>query len=193
MEKKLLRQKILEKRNELNHREAHNASNGAVQNLLSLPQFQKADTVFIYLSFNKEIDTRSIIEVAWHKQKRVLVPVCRKEDKSLLLSELKCFTEIGRGTWNIPEPKKEYIRPIPREQVSLAIIPGLAFDLRGSRLGYGAGYYDRFLPQLPPECPLIALAYDFQVIEHIPCEPHDVPVNIIVTEKRVLNVRGHAC
>lgn len=191
MEKTILRQKIINKRNDLLLTEVHSKSKCAAENFLSLPQYQKADTILVYLSYNNEIDTSSIIKDAWYQQKKVLVPVCQKEDKSLLLSELTCFSEIGLGTWNIPEPRKEFIRPTPPKEVSLAIIPGLAFDTQGYRLGYGAGYYDRFLPRLDPDCPLIALAYDFQVIEHIPYEQHDVPVDIIVTEKRIHKVRGH--
>lgn len=184
MDKMLLRQEMDGKRKMLTQAEIQDKTKKIAQRLFSLPHFQNASAVFIYLAFKNEVRTDNIIEKAWQQKKKVLVPVCRKKDKNLLLSELHSFSELGPGTWNIPEPRLEYLRPVSPFIADLAVIPGLAFDSRGYRLGYGAGYYDRFLPQLSPECPVIALAYDFQVLESVPSEPHDMPVDMIITEKK---------
>lgn len=185
MNKKLLRQQARRKRDSLNWLEIQGKSHEISQRLLLMPEYQKAKTVLFYLSFNNEVDTQGIINNAWQQRKKVLVPICQTATKNLLLSEFRSFSELTSGTWNIPEPKKEYVRPFPPSQVDLAIIPGLAFDLQGNRLGYGAGYYDRFLPTLPSSCPKIALSYDLTMLEFLPTEEHDIPMDYIVTETTI--------
>lgn len=182
MDKKLLRQQTLTKRDTLTWLEVQSKSQEIAQRLFMLPEYHKAQTILIYLAFAKEVATQAIIMTAWQEKKRILVPVCQTSDKSLLISELRNFNELTSGTWNIPEPKKDYLRPREPQAIDLAIIPGLAFDLRGSRLGYGAGYYDRFLSKLTPTCPKVALAYEFSLIEFFPTEPHDIPMDYIITE-----------
>jgi 5-formyltetrahydrofolate cyclo-ligase len=184
LDKMLLRQEMHNKRKMLTQTEIQDKSQKIAQRLFSLPHYHKASYIFIYLALKNEVPTGIIIENAWLQKKKILVPVCQKRDNSLLLSELHSFSELGTGTWNIPEPPLEYLRPVPPSIADLTVIPGLAFDPRGYRLGYGAGYYDRFLPQLSPECPVIALAYDFQVLDNVPSEPHDIPVDMIITEKK---------
>lgn len=186
MNKNLLRQQAMKMRNSLNSLEVQGKSHEISQLFLSLPLYREVPSILSYLSFGSEIDTTAIIKNAWLRGKRVLVPVCQTKDKTLLISELRSLNELSPGTWGIPEPKKEYLRPVSPSEIGLAIIPGLAFDSRGHRLGFGAGYYDRFLSTLPSECPKIALAYNFQIVEFIPNEAHDVPVDLIVTEKRIL-------
>ncbi len=189
MDKKQLRQQFLQKRDSLNLLDAQAKSHEITQRLLLLSEYQEAQDILVYLAFKNEISTKVIIIDAWQKNKRILIPVCQPSDKSLLLSELHSFGELTSGTWNIPEPKKEYLRPIDPQKVDLAIIPGLAFDFSGYRLGYGGGYYDRFLPKLLATCPKIALAYDFSLAEFLPHETHDIPVDCIVTETRTYLVK----
>lgn len=178
----MLRQGFLLKRDSLDSLEVQSKSYEITQRVLLLPEYKSAQTILIYLSFAKEVNTQAIIMNAWQQEKLILVPVCQPLDKSLLLSELRDFSELTSGTWNIPEPKKEYLRPLGADVVDLAIIPGVAFDLRGSRLGHGAGYYDRFLPKLHPSCPKVALAYEFSINQFLPNEPHDIPMDYIITE-----------
>jgi 5-formyltetrahydrofolate cyclo-ligase len=101
-----------------------------------------------------------------------------------LLSELLNFDDLTLSKYGLYEPQEEQQRPIPPQEVDLAILPGVAFDLRGYRLGYGGGYFDRFLDSLRPDCPKIALAYDFQVVTQLPVEEHDTKVDIIITNSK---------
>lgn len=188
MEKKLFRDKLLKKRNGLSWLEVQGTSHEITQRILFLPAYQQAQTILFYLSTRNEIDTAPLIRTAWQQDKKVIVPVCQP-NKNLSLSQLLSLEELGTGKWNIPEPKKEFLRPISPQEVDLVIVPGLAFDEEGYRLGYGAGYYDRFLTKLSPECIKLALAYEFQLISKVPREPHDIPVDMILTEQRVITIK----
>ncbi|HET6464357.1 MAG TPA: 5-formyltetrahydrofolate cyclo-ligase, partial [Nitrospiria bacterium] len=122
--------------------------------------------------------------------KRVTVPKMEPASKRLLLSELKDPTrELSPGPIGIPEPKPEAIRPVEVDRMDLFIVPGIAFDQRGNRLGQGAGYYDRLLTPVAERIPIIGLAFEIQVVERVPTGDHDIRVNWIVTEKRVIEIR----
>lgn len=182
--KNLLRKEMLIKRDLLTPKEIEDKSGLICQNLLMLKEYLQACTLLVYLSFRQEVNTLPLIENAWQQGKKVLVPVCMPE-KNILLSELKNLRELAGGFCGIPEPTCEFIRPASPSQVDLAILPGVAFDFRGYRLGYGGGYFDRFLAKHYASFPLIALAYDFQLIDALPVEEHDMRVDIIVTEKKI--------
>ena len=89
------------------------------------------------------------------------------------------------GCWGIPEPR-EGLEPVPPSRIDAVVVPGAAFDLDGQRCGYGGGFYDTYLPQTRPSVPRVALAFEAQIVDDIPCEPHDLPVTAIVTETRVI-------
>ena len=182
-EKKIIRQKMLVQRSLLTLTETEEKSSKIAGMLCSLPHFSNASVLLIYLPIKNEPDTQSIIEKAWQQKKTVLIPVCLP-DRTLLLSELLSFDDVEKGFFNILEPKPEALRPIPVNHVDIAILPGLAFDYHGHRLGYGGGYFDSLLPLLSPDSTKIALAYDFQLLDKIPVSEHDAPVDIIITEHK---------
>jgi 5-formyltetrahydrofolate cyclo-ligase len=95
--------------------------------------------------------------------------------------------DLRMGNYNILEPREECLRPVSPERLDVVLMPGVAFDLTGGRLGYGGGYYDRFLESCSPRCLLIALAFELQIVEHVPCADHDIHIHKIVTEKRVID------
>lgn len=189
MDKKTLRKNLLKQRESLPWLEVQGKSHEVTQRLLFLPEYKKAETILIYLAFNKELDTSAFMQTAWQQKKKIVVPVCQPQDRSLLLSQLLAFNELAPGTWGIPEPKAEFLRPVPVQQIDLLIIPGVAFDSQGYRLGYGGGYFDRFLPTIRPDCTKVGLAYDFQLLDELPREPHDTAVDVIVTECRTYYVK----
>ncbi len=161
--------------------------------LLELPEFKAARTVMFYVSFRSEVPTRGPISAAIRADKRVLIPYCVGDRLELFL--LKDFGELAPGTLGILEPKAE-LRDLPGKrgdasQLDLIVVPGLAFSRRGDRLGHGAGYYDKFLQELRPEVPLVAVAFECQMFARIPTEPHDVPIHKIVTETAVYECRPH--
>lgn len=188
--KNYLREQMLTKRNSLSSLEIQGKSHETAQRLLLLPEYRQAKTVLIYLPTKSEINTLAIIQSSWQQHKNIVIPVCQS-NRTLLLSKLNCFADLAKGTYDILEPVKDKIIPIDPQEVDLAIVPGLAFDEQGTRLGYGGGYFDRFLKTLREDCPVLALCYEFQVIKHIPTEVHDVPVDMILTEEGLHKLYKH--
>lgn len=184
--KNSLRRQILERRKSLTLPEVQEKSRSAAKLLTAHPAYIHAKTILIYLPTRNETETRDIISTAWQEHKTVTIPVSLTKNKNLLLSRLDSFAHLKAGAYAILEPDENYLLPVEPGLIDLAILPGVAFDRRGFRLGYGAGYFDRFLPSLRPDCVRVALCYDFQVLETLPAEEHDLPVNLIITENRVI-------
>ena len=188
--KRTLKQQILSKRNHLSKEEADKKNSEIKKYLYSLPEFKKAKNILFYVSFNSEVDTQEIIrELLVKKEKNIIVPFVEKNNPILQLSELKNFNELEPKTFGILEPKENSIREFNPEKLDLIIIPGLVFFRDGHRIGYGYGYYDRFLKALRKKPVKIGLAFDFQVAEKIPHEEHDVPMDIIITDKEIMHCK----
>lgn len=180
-DKALLRQKMLEQRVALTPDEVREKSRRTSARLFELPQYQQAKVLLLYIPYKNEIDTFPIIQKGWQDGKKIAVPVCQPK-KRLLLSELHSLDELKPSKFGLYEPADEYLRPVLPENLDLAILPGVAFDLNGYRLGYGGGYFDLFFNNVRPVCFKIALAYEFQILEKLPVEKHDIWVDIILTE-----------
>lgn len=189
-DKKLIRGKLKSLRAGLPKKEALEKSGGVQKLLFGLPEFQRAKTVSFYVAKEDEVQTERMIKDSLKLGKRVLVPIC-KESGELALSELlDCDTELEPGSFGVLEPKLTCRRMVPATKAELIVVPGVAFDLSGHRLGRGKGYYDRFLQKVSSSNPgtrFIGLAYEFQVLNDLPHTPGDVPVHKVVTEKRVIN------
>ena len=177
--KSYIRKAILEKRSKVSVKEVKSLSQKIRTSLFSLKEYKSAKAVMFYVSFNKEVSTREMIKEAL-KTKTVIVPKCVKNE--IAPYAIKSIEELKKGTLGILEPKTKNI--FPKEKIDLIIVPGIAFDKRGFRIGYGKGYYDRFLKNLKAK--KIALAFEFQVIKKVPENEKDVPVDMVVTEKRIV-------
>ncbi len=153
--------------------------------LFSLPEFQKAKTVLFYMSMLGEVCTHSMIERALAMGKRVIVPRVRAE-KQLDLCEIDDDSEFERSSFGILEPR-EGCGLVPLKEIDLAVVPGIAFDESGNRIGYSSGYYDRLLKSFRGL--KIALAAELQVVEKVPALSHDVIVDRIITEKRMIDCK----
>jgi 5-formyltetrahydrofolate cyclo-ligase len=103
-----------------------------------------------------------------------------------MISEIKSLEELAPGTMGIPEPQKEFLRPVRWTDIEAVMVPALAYDLNGFRLGYGGGYYDRLLSGISPECTKIGAAFEQQIVSEVPREKHDIKVDLIITEDRVI-------
>ena len=114
------------------------------------------------------------------------MPYVINDDLKLHVSELKDFNELEPKTFEILEPKEPYTREFNPDKLDLVIVPGIVFDKKGHRIGYGYGYYDRFLKLLGKNVKKIGFAFEFQLVDKIPEEQHDVPMDVVITEKRVL-------
>jgi len=184
-----LRKHISEMRNKLSHEQLVSASRRIQDLLFEVPEFQSSSMIMFYVSFRSEVQTHRMIEEALAIGKKIVVPAVSSVREELDLLALCDLDDLKPGAYGIPEPTARADR-VPPETLDLVIVPGLVFDPRGFRLGYGKGYYDKLLKRLRPDVPTIALAYDFQVVERIQAiESHDVAVNSIVTEKRVILCR----
>jgi len=144
--------------------------------------------VLFYASFRSEVETLSLLRASLAMGKKVLLPNVDTKNSVLTLYEIKNMNELAPGYMGIPEPNLSDERCAVIDDADLAIIPGAAFDLSGNRLGYGAGYYDNLLSGRSRRMPIIALAYDEQLVDSIPAEKHDVTVDIIVTDMRVIRI-----
>ncbi len=161
---------------------------------LALPEHAAARTVMWYVDAGSEVRTRHTLPAAIAAGKRVVVPWCVVETNELELFHLEEMSELVEGAYRILEPKPE-LRGLPAKRVApgeldLVMVPGTAFDPRGGRMGQGKGYYDRLLAHARPDAPLVALAFDCQVFDEIPVAPHDVFMDKVVTETRVIEGQG---
>jgi len=190
-----IRSESLKKRDALNPDEKAGKDLAIKGNFLSLPEYKNASTVLFFASFRSEVNTIPLIIKALEDGKRILLPKVNKASGELDIYEIESLNEIQKGYMGIPEPAGGIpaAPPVNCDICDIIVIPGAVFDLKGGRLGYGGGYYDRLLSQLKGERKphLIALAYELQILEQpLPLEGHDVKVEKIVTEKRVIDCHG---
>ncbi|MGE4357399.1 MAG: 5-formyltetrahydrofolate cyclo-ligase [Candidatus Omnitrophota bacterium] len=177
MEKAEIRKIMLERLKNQTKEERRRKSLIIREKLFSLEEFKKARVLMSYVSLDYEVDTEDIIKEALKMGKVVAVPVTVKKDKIILPSKILNFEEeLVEGNFGIREPKKEFLRIIPEEMLELILVPGIAFDMSGRRIGHGAGYYDNFLRTIPKRTVTIGLAFDFQIVDNLPLLPHDIPV-----------------
>ena len=158
----------------------------------SLPEYTAAETVMVYLDARSEVRTRHYISTALTSSKRIVVPYC--VDDVLHLFWLQSMDELAIGMWKILEPLAE-LRHLPERkgdvrECDLVMVPGIAFDRRGARIGHGKGYYDHLLQNARPDAPLVALAFECQVFPEIPTAPHDIFMDKVITEKTVYTGKG---
>ena len=187
LDKRTLRREIIKARDKLTRAEIEMKSRAIAARLFALPAYRVSRTLLFFLSFGSEVDTLPMIEenIARGKQVAVpkAVPATRQLIPSLLLDPQR---DLAPGVYGIPEPHPEALRPLDPGELDLIIVPGVAFDEAGNRLGYGGGYYDRFFPLLRPQVPLVALALELQIRPAVPADPWDRRVDCIVTEKRLI-------
>ncbi|MEW8973496.1 MAG: 5-formyltetrahydrofolate cyclo-ligase [Tissierellaceae bacterium] len=186
MIKKQIRQEILEKRRKLKNIDHKNFSETITSSVLNSSYYKNANTIMTFISFSDEVNTHDFIRKAISDGKRVTVPITFPKTREIKASHILDFGELELGYYNILTPKKEFIRFIPPEEIDLIIVPGVAFDKNGYRVGYGGGYYDRFLSNLP-NVVTIGIAFELQMIDEVPKDKFDIPVNFIFTEKKVIN------
>ncbi len=147
-----------------------------------LTAFRRARTVCCYVALPYEVQTWRMIQEMLVQGKRVVVPVTKPRTKRLQVSEvLDPETDLARGAFGVMEPRASTVRLVPVRHVDLAIVPGLAFDRRGHRLGHGHGYFDRFLARLPKATPTVGLAFTFQLLDRLPVAAHDHAVQTVLT------------
>jgi 5,10-methenyltetrahydrofolate synthetase len=158
-------------------------SKAIMQQLLSLPEVRDARTLFVYISYGNEVDTHGLLRHFLDTGKDIAVPKILPS-KNMIATPFDSWADLRPGTLGILTPSGNEIHPGPFD---LVITPGLGFTLKGHRIGYGRGYYDRWFAGHHP-AKKIGFAFEAQIIEDIPCAGHDIPVDILITEKRIITV-----
>lgn len=186
--KRALRRKIIAARNRLSSQEIAEKSKAIATRLFSLPAFKRAEVVMFFLSYGSEVNTIGMAKEAMSNGKQVVAPLTVPKRRELIPSLLKNFdSDLAPGLRGIPEPRLDRLRPVDPKEIDLLVVPGVAFDEKGNRMGYGGGYYDRFFERLRPGVPLVAICFELQVIDEVPVAEWDQPVDFIITEDRVLS------
>lgn len=190
--KSFLRKEVLGKRDSIPPEVRRTKNRLLLEHLLTLAEVREATSIFLFASFRTEVDTMAMIGQFLSEGKRIFLPVVDRENHRLVLYEIRNMEELSAGYMGIPEPSvRTDERLIAIDDIDLAIIPGAAFDERGNRIGYGGGYYDILLSGLKKRIPIIAVAYEEQIVESVPSEPHDIRVDIIVTDRRVIRTQQY--
>jgi 5-formyltetrahydrofolate cyclo-ligase len=188
-ERHSLRKQILGARDLLGARERHEKSRAAMQNFWSLPEIKHWSTLFIYVNFRSELETFELIQRCLNQGKRVAVPLVEASAVSMIPRLIQDpETDLVPGYYGIPEPDPQQSLRIDAREIDAIVIPGSVFDVHGGRLGYGGGYYDRFLVNDAPQSKRIGLAFEMQVVEKVPVQSHDQPLDILITEKRIVKI-----
>ncbi len=185
--KKDIRKTMTEKRESLSKESVQQKSHSIQQRLIEMSVWKDAMHMMIYLDFRNEVKTDSLIRSFLQQGRHVYIPVTNPKNYRLTVSELKDpEQDLQVANFGLLEPKKEALRPSDPKKLDLIIVPGVAFDRDGYRVGFGAGYYDRFLPQVRDDAVLLSLVYDFQLMPQVPRESHDIAVDWIVTESELI-------
>lgn len=178
MTKQQIRSKIISKLKTQKEDTRDRKSRGILEKLLRQKEFIKAKIVMFYIAFDGEVNTEEMIKEAKKLGKTVTVPVCKRNRITLRPCILDDNAGLKKGLYGVHEPStKRFIRS---KDLDLVIVPGVAFDRKGNRLGRGKGCYDLFLKRLPKDTPAIGLAFDFQILPTIPAKMHDVSVNKVI-------------
>ncbi len=182
MEKREIRARIAKERESRPADELARKSECICERILRLPEFNRADTVYVYLDTQGEVSTEALIKEAWRQEKRVAAPRVSGDDMAFCF--IRSFEDLERGSFGIREPSADC--PAAEEEQALVIVPGVGYDCTRSRCGHGKGYYDRYLGRHTSHV-TIAPAFEFQIFDQIPASPFDVRPQILITEERLFS------
>ena len=175
MNKKEMRAQIRAKKRAMTEAEIVSASARLGELFASCELYKNAKTIYGYLPYNQEVRTVPMLEQAMKEGKRVAVPKCYGEEMRFIFMD--DLSKVEKGYANIPEPVAD--EPVADDKTALVLMPGMAFTKDGKRMGYGGGFYDKFLAA-EPDHPTVALCYDFQMVEDLPTEDYDIPVDCVL-------------
>ena len=175
MDKKELRRVIREQKRAMTEAEIVRRSEALGKLFLDSEAYKNAKTIYGYLPYNQEVRTVPMLEQALRDGKRLAVPKCYGDEMRFIFMD--DLSKVEKGYAGIPEPIAD--EPIADDETALVLMPGLAFDREGHRIGYGGGFYDKFLEAEPGHLTL-ALCYEFQMLPHLDTEAHDIPVDYVL-------------
>ena len=179
--KKDIREKILKLLRNQKEEDRFKSSLVILDRLFATPEFKKAKTILFYASFDGEVDTFEMMARAKELGKKIALPTIIRGQDMFVPTLIDNPTTLEDGPYGIKQPPYHKDRLLANRDIDLCVVPGVAFDKKNHRLGRGAGYYDRFLKDLPEDLPTIGLAFRFQVVESLPTQAHDVPVSAVIS------------
>lgn len=185
--KEQIRKDIAKTLNSLTEKQRTEKAKAIESKLFGFANFLEARIALLYIDGDNEVRTKSILKRAYDFNKIVVLPAFDPERlKVAILKVDHPDKDLVPGPRGVLEPNPARCKPVPLQKIDIAIIPGLAFDEKGARIGSGHGYYDRFIPELPATTRKVALAFEEQIIPQVPTESHDKHVDIIITDKRII-------
>lgn len=185
MHKKELRKIIMSELKKLDEETYKEKSELIHKMLLQEPAVIHAKVIGITLSAFPEVETWNLIQTFWSLGKKVVVPKCEPKSRKMTFYEITSFQQLEIVYMQLSEPVPHLTTKISKQDIDCLIVPGLAFDRQGFRLGFGGGYYDRFLSDFDKKT--ISLAFYMQIVENIPTDDYDEPIEKIITEKEIIN------
>lgn len=185
MEKQKLRKQVIQQLHQLTPSDHERKSASIVEKVLASDEFKYAETIGITLSRFPEVDTHHLIEIAWQAGKRIAIPRCIASTREMDFRLIDSFDQTEVVYMDLKEPKNELTESVKPEEIDLQIVPGVVYSETGYRIGFGGGYYDRYLINFPFET--ISLAFDCQIRDNIDIETHDIPVSYIYTEEHIID------
>lgn len=185
MTKSALRESVLHRRDAMQYTARITANRVIIREITALTAYRQSSVVLAYAGFGSELQTDSFLRHVLDDGKTLVLPKVDRLKKTLDLYEVEDpDRDLEPGTWGISEPKAEECRVAEIDAVEFVLVPGVAFDANGGRLGYGAGFYDKLLAGSKVRPHLVAGAFDTQIVETVPVDHHDVPVDLVITESR---------
>lgn len=182
--KEEIRNKVLSMRNLFSKQDIQQRSDAMMIKMMDMKCYKASTQLLAYMCFGSEVSLQKLLTDALDHKKEVYLPRCIPEIKDIEFYRIYSLDEdVERGLWGISEPKKNLHRLELLSDKGLAIIPGVAFDPHCNRIGYGGGYYDRFLPKLPLQWLRIGVAFDEQIVEEIPKDCFDISIDMVLTDK----------
>ena len=185
-ERELLRKQMKALRESMSALQVLEMSARICERVIALPEYHAARRIFCYHSLPMEVQTGGLIREILRAGKELYLPVTGA-DNNMTAIRLRDPEKVHKGAFRVMEPDGD--EAIDPSELDLILTPGLAFDRAGGRIGYGAGCFDRFLPQC--RGPIVALALEMQLVDHVPMQPHDVSVDLVVTEKKIYRCAQH--
>lgn len=186
-QKNEIRKKILSIRNNLTRETARDKSKFIINKFLSTEEFLISKNIMVYMDFKNEVNTKELIQYMLQSNKNVIIPYTDMVNIKIIPVEIKSLDDLVYCKYGYLEPKKECINnPFSEDQIDLIVVPGVVFDKNRNRVGFGKGYYDKLLSKRRSGVKAIAFAYDFQVLESVPFEEHDIKMDKIITENEVI-------
>ncbi|MBM7701530.1 5-formyltetrahydrofolate cyclo-ligase [Bacillus iocasae] len=183
--KAIWRKKMKQQLNEIDELTYNIFSKDIMDVLCQSSYWKEAKTIGVTISRGREVATNEIIKKAWDEGKHVVVPKCNPKENVMTFYEITSFSQLETVYFGLQEPIVQKTKKYFPNQIDLIIAPGIVFDQNGYRIGYGGGYYDRYLAEFNGE--VIALAFSLQVVEEVPYEEHDLPVKALVTEQGIIH------